>query len=82
MICNTISYKCLKKFLKKDLGIAFTGNEDIPLSIIIIKGFSNEAVYTDNEILINNLGEYVLLRPFTQIRAGATRPSVFIMDKI
>jgi hypothetical protein len=81
LVCNTISYSCLKRFLGKDIGVALTGNEDIPFSLILLHGFSGNAinnVCTDFSAYTN---QYVLLKPYTQIRAGATRPSVYVQPR-
>jgi len=81
LICNTVSYNCLKKFLNKDIGVALTGNEIIPFSLIIMKKFSQYELNeykSDTNLYDQKLGKYVSLKPFTQIRAGASRPTVFI----
>ena len=91
LICNTISYSCLKKFLKKDIGVALTGNEILPFSIMILKGFTicppheacewgGEGGDTNQEIS-NHSGKYALLQPQTQIRAGAIRPKLYIFNE-
>jgi len=92
LVCNTVSYGCLKKFLGKDIGVALTGNEDIPFSLIILHGFSrcvkgHDSTTPNPSNLEGNCykeftGKYALLKPYTQIRAGATRPSVYIQDLI
>jgi biotin carboxyl carrier protein len=80
LVCNTISYSCLKKFLNKDIGVALTGNENIPFSLVILDGFISK---TSDSLLQSEAtqhnGKYTLLKPHTQIRAGATRPTVYIM---
>jgi len=80
LICNTISYSCLRQFLKKDIGVVLTGEEELPFSLVILKGFTSETLCEDN-IFDLNVGKYVLLKPQTQIRAGATRPKVYIFNK-
>jgi len=78
LICNTISYSCLKRFLGKDIGVALTGNENIPFSLIILDRFANSPIAEPPSALSESEGKYVLLKPFTQIRAGATRPVVYV----
>ena len=78
LICNTISYSCLKKFINKDIGVAITGEEILPFPIIILKGFTKESINIDNTIFLSNEGNYVLMKPQTQIRAGAIRPCLYI----
>jgi len=82
LICNTISYSCLKKYLGKDIGVALTGNEDIPFSLIILHGLSSDVVDDGCIDFSDYAGKYVLLKPNTQIRAGATRPSLYIQTTL
>jgi len=81
LICNTIAYSCLKEYLGKDIGVALTGEEVLPFSMIILKGFTSESVDDNVDIFNEYVGNYILLKPQTQIRAGATRPAVYIFDK-
>ena len=81
LICNTISYSCLKKYLGKDIGVALTGNETLPFSLIILNGFSSEPVLEDYDVFQKNTDQHILMKPFTQIRAGAVRPCLYIMKK-
>ena len=78
LICNTISYSCLKKFIMKDIGVGITGAEVLPFSVIILKGFSSESIDEDNTLFYANEGNYVLMKTQTQIRAGAIRPSIYL----
>ena len=84
LICDTISYACLKKIIDKDIGVALTGNESLPFSIIILKGFTHKCQLSEDicrsEIDATNAysGKYVLLQPQTQIRAGAIRPKIYV----
>ena len=80
LICNTISYRCLSQFIKKDIGVVFTGDEDIPISIIILQGFSDSAHSFDDNLMNKFSDKHIFLRPHTQIRAGAIRPCIFIMN--
>jgi len=76
LIVNTISYGGLVQFLGADIGVALTGNEAIPFSIIILTGFSTEAMVDDATFFDGFTGCFILLKPKTQIRAGAIRPQV------
>ena len=80
LICNTMPYSCLKSFLGKDIGVAITGNEDIPFPLIILKGFANEAVVEESDFFGSCNGKYVLMKPYTQIRAGVTRPQIYFFE--
>ena len=81
LVCNNISYSCLKKYLNKDVGVALTGNEILPFPIIILRGFTSEFVNLETSLFDLYVGNYALLKPQTQIRAGAIRPAVYLMKK-
>jgi len=80
IICDFISYNSLKQLLGKDIGVAITGNEEIPFSLLILCGFAdspNTEYLTDFSVYED---KYVLLLPSTQIRAGVVRPRVLIFE--
>lgn len=81
LICNTISYQTLRNFIGKDIGVALTGNEALPFPIIILKGFSEKDINTVDHVFNENRNKYVLIQPYTQIRAGVKRPEIYIMDR-
>ena len=76
LVCNTMPYPCLKRFLKKDIGVALTGGENIPFSLIVLNGFSSVGI-TDDGGFMRYDGDFVYMRPYTQIRAGVSRPVIF-----
>ncbi|MDX9978311.1 MAG: glutamate mutase L [Candidatus Cloacimonadales bacterium] len=80
LVCETIDYQLLKRFLGKDIGVAITGDEDIPFSIVILQGFINRKIEDHNHDFSPFIDKYVLLKPQTQIRAGVIRPSMRIFD--
>jgi hypothetical protein len=81
LICNTISYECLKMFIGKDVGVALTGNESLPFTIIILSGFDSISSCNSHDKYSKYNGKHVLLRPTTQIRAGVIRPCVYFNEK-
>jgi len=82
LVCNSISYSCLKKLLNKDIGVVMTGNEDLPFTIVILSGFKKEAMQAIGTDISVFEGKQVMMKPQTQIRAGAIRPSLYVMEKI
>jgi uncharacterized protein (TIGR01319 family) len=68
-------------FSSKEIGVALTGDETIPLTVIITEGFGldqmNERYF---ETLKTMETRVISLRGRTQIRAGVTRPVVFLAD--
>lgn len=81
LVCLYISYTDLKNYIGKDIGVALTGNENIPYPIIIMNGFSQSSEAEGEESLMKSFNEYfVSLKAHTQIRAGVTRPQIYIFD--
>lgn len=77
LVTGSIDNHTLADFLQFDLGIALTGNENIPFTVIITEGFgalgmSNRA----QNIFNNNNGRLVSIDGTTQVRAGAVRPEI------
>mgnify|MGYP003912545443 CR=1 FL=1 len=67
----------LKAFLGYDLGLAITGQEDVPFSVIVTEGFGHIAMAAATFDLLKSLdGRSVSLSGQTQIRAGAVRPEL------
>jgi hypothetical protein len=68
-------------FHGKELGVALTGDEDIPFTLILTEGFGRmpmNPAYRD--FLGSMAGRTASLRGRTQIRAGALRPLVIVYD--
>ncbi len=66
-------------YIGKEIGVALTGNEDVPFPIIVMNGFGEFTFSPDFIVDVKkNTGRNCLLNPTTQIRAGVTRPKVII----
>jgi len=66
-------------FNGKEMGVAITGDEDIPFTLILTSGFGSFEMNPECiEFLENSVGKNVSLSGRTQIRAGVTRPLVII----
>lgn len=69
----------LIKYLGHDIGVAITGHEDIPLTIIITEGFGKMRMAHRTFELFNNLqGLKASINGATQIRAGVMRPEIIV----
>jgi len=63
----------------EELGVAITGDEDIPFTLILTSGFGSfEMDEKCAEFLENSIGKYAGISGITQIRAGVTRPMVIV----
>ena len=63
----------------EELGVAITGDENIPFTLILTSGFGSFQMNEEYaEFLESSIGKTVCLSGRTQIRAGVTRPMVII----
>lgn len=66
-------------YLGHDIGVAITGHEDIPLTIIITEGFGRMRMANRTFELLKNLqGMKASINGATQIRAGVMRPEIIV----
>jgi hypothetical protein len=69
----------LIRYLGRDIGVAITGSEDIPLSIILTEGFGAIQMATRTFRLLKSLeGKTASINGATQIRAGVIRPEIIV----
>jgi len=69
----------LIRYLGRDIGVAITGSEDIPLSIIITEGFGAIQMASRTFRLLKSLeGKTASINGATQIRAGVIRPEIIV----
>jgi len=69
----------LRRFLGYDLGIAITGHEKVPLTLILTEGFGNLPVAQRTWRLLESLqGKEASMCGATQIRAGVIRPEIIV----
>jgi len=69
----------LINYLGHDIGVAITGHEDIPLTVIITEGFGKMRMAHRTFELFNNLqGLKASINGATQIRAGVMRPEIIV----
>ncbi|MDZ7816908.1 MAG: hypothetical protein U5N86_13245 [Planctomycetota bacterium] len=72
----------LKRILGEDLGVAITGHEDIPFSLIITEGYGRIKMAEHTfELLKKREGMEASISGATQIRAGVMRPEIIIPVK-
>ena len=71
----------LVTYLGYDIGVAITGHEKIPLTLVITEGFGTIAMAERTfALLASREGREASLCGATQIRAGVIRPEVIIAD--
>lgn len=69
-------------YLGHDIGVAITGHEDIPLTLILTEGFGEIAMAERTFALLRTLeGREASFSGATQIRAGVIRPEIIVASE-
>ena len=72
----------LVKFLGYDIGVAITGHEDVPFTLITTEGFGEiNMAHKTFELLTALDGKHASINGATQIRAGVMRPEIIVPDE-
>jgi len=79
IIVGAVSDAVLRAYLGYDIGVAITGQEDVPLTLILTEGFGKLAMAARTFALLQALeGEVASINGATQIRAGVIRPEIIV----
>ena len=79
VVVGGIDDQDLTDFLGYKIGVAITGQEDIPLTLIITEGFGKMAMSEKTFSLLKEFdGMPVSINGATQIRAGVMRPEIIV----
>ena len=79
LVVGSIDDETLKGYLGYDLGIALTGDEQIPMTVIVTEGFGYIPLSERVDQICSELaGNFVSINGATQVRAGAMRPEMII----
>ncbi len=69
----------LMRYLGFDIGVAITGEEDIPFSLMLTEGFGELSMPAGTQRLLRALsGAHAAMNGATQIRAGVIRPELIV----
>ena len=78
-VSGAIDDRALAQYLGYDLGIALTGDEAVPMTIIVTEGFGNIAMAERVlSLLRRSQGKQASINGATQVRAGALRPEIIV----
>lgn len=79
LVTGSIDDEVLAGYLGFDLGIALTGDEDVPMTLVITEGFGNLEMSARTYSLLSELdGQRASVNGATQVRAGALRPEIIV----
>ncbi len=69
----------LRAFVGRDIGVAITGQEDVPFTLILTEGFGEIPLAERTFRLLQSLeGKTASINGATQIRAGVIRPEIIV----
>jgi len=81
IIVGAVSDAVLRAYLGYDIGVAITGQEETPLTLILTEGFGKLAMAARTFALLNALeGSIASINGATQIRAGVIRPEIIVPE--
>lgn len=81
IVTGSIDAKILREFLGYDVGLAITGDEDLPFTLIVTEGFGELALSARIKKLADTLaGKVCSVNGATQVRAGAMRPEMIVSN--
>ena len=71
----------LRAILGRDIGVAITGEENVPATLIVTEGFGEVAMAARTLALLSGLvGREASISGATQIRAGVIRPEILVPE--
>jgi hypothetical protein len=78
-VTGSLDDTTLREFVGHDIGVAVTGDEDVPMSLIITEGFGAIAMSARViDILREVEGQESSINGATQVRAGSVRPEIVV----
>ncbi|MHB0938593.1 MAG: hypothetical protein ACYC6A_19530 [Armatimonadota bacterium] len=81
IIVGAVSDAVMRAYLGYDIGVAITGQEDVPLTLILTEGFGQLAMAARTFTLLDSLeGMVASINGATQIRAGVIRPEIIVPE--
>ena len=79
LVVGAVRDDALRQYLGYDIGVAITGQEDVPLTLVLTEGFGELAMAQRTWDLLTSLeGQLASVDGATQIRAGVIRPEVVV----
>ncbi len=79
LVVGAVKDKALRSYLGYDIGVAITGQENVPMTVILTEGFGELPMATRTwELLLSLEGQYASIDGATQIRAGVIRPEIIV----
>lgn len=81
-VVGSLDDQALSEYLGYELGIALTGDEDVPLTVVMTEGFGTLPIADHTwELLKECDGKSASINGATQVRAGAIRPEIIVFNE-
>ncbi len=81
LVVGAVSDAVLRAYLGYDIGVAITGQEDVPITLILTEGFGTLGMaHRTFELLRRLEGREASINGATQIRAGVIRPEIVVPE--
>jgi len=82
LVVGAVSDEALREYVGYDIGVAITGQENVPLALILTEGFGELPMAQRTWDLLASLeGQLAAINGATQIRAGVIRPEIIVTHK-
>jgi len=79
VVVGAVDDRALREFVGYDIGVAITGQEQVPLTLILTEGFGALTMAQRTFALLQSLeGRAASIDGATQIRAGVIRPEIIV----
>jgi len=81
LVCGGLAYQDVRELLGRDVGVAITGDEPLPTTLLVTEGFGDLAMARGTfELLAGLEGRRASVNGATQIRAGVIRPELIVPE--
>jgi hypothetical protein len=79
LVVGAVSDEALRQYVGYDIGVAITGQENVPMTLILTEGFGELPMARRTwELLASLEGSLASVNGATQIRAGVIRPEIIV----
>jgi biotin carboxyl carrier protein len=79
LVVGAVSDEALREYVGYEIGVAITGQEDVPMTLILTEGFGELPMAQRTwELLASLEGRLASINGATQIRAGVIRPEIIV----
>ncbi len=79
LVVGAVNDESLRQYVGYDIGVAITGHEAVPMTLILTEGFGELPMAKRTWDLLSSLqGELASIDGATQIRAGVIRPEIIV----